>query len=217
MDYVGDNHCYSTPNNLGYNGTVAVTINGQSCQNWADQTPHSHPYDATYMPESSLSEAVNYCRDPEGAGFHWCYTTYPGIRWEPCDIYPCLYETYEVEDSHCYSNQNSGSYNGTVAVTVGGNICQNWADQTPHSHIYDATYMPDGSLAEARNYCRDPNRIGFNWCFTTNPNVRWEPCDIHPCTTETKTCRMFSTRNHDESEYRAGYRYYNRTSYNTFR
>ncbi|KAL4229862.1 hypothetical protein ACF0H5_010253 [Mactra antiquata] len=210
------NHCYSTPTHFGYNGTLAVTINGHICQNWADQTPHSHNYVATYMTESSLADAKNYCRDPSGEGFHWCYTIEPNVRWGKCDVYPCFRKNYIVDDTRCYLNGNPTSYNGTLAVTLNNHTCQHWADQTPHSHNYSATHMPEISLSEAKNYCRDPGDDGFNWCYTTSTNVRWEPCVIAPCTSDTDTCRILSTVN-GKSTYRAGYQYFNRTSYDTFK
>ncbi|KAL4233913.1 hypothetical protein ACF0H5_008585 [Mactra antiquata] len=130
-----------------------------------------------------------------------------------------LFKTDDIMDeASCHPNVNSSSYNGTLAITANGNICQNWADQTPHQHNTIARRMPESSLTEARNYCRDPKPIsaGFTWCYTMNPNARWEPCN--PCTSGNMTCRLFSTRNttHGTSEYREGYRYFNRTSYHTF-
>ena len=39
----------------------------------------------------------------------------------------------------------------------------------------------DGSVAEAINYCRDPNgEMDSTWCFTVDSSVRWEYC--HPVT-----------------------------------
>jgi len=41
---------------------------------------------------------------------------------------------------------------------------------------------PDGSVAAANNYCRNPDgsAVGL-WCYTTDPSVRWEPCDVALC------------------------------------
>jgi len=44
------------------------------------------------------------------------------------------------------------------------------------------SWFADGSVSAANNYCRNPDDdpIGL-WCYTTNPSVRWEYCDIPIC------------------------------------
>ena len=63
-------------------------------------------------------------------------------------------------------------YNGTVSVTISGRTCQNWADQTPHSHSYKGFGV--------KNYCRNSDdrkhAPGGVWCYTVDPNKRWEYC-----------------------------------------
>ena len=39
--------------------------------------------------DSSLSDAANYCRNPEGEQGPWCYTTDPDKLWEFCDVQQC--------------------------------------------------------------------------------------------------------------------------------
>ena len=72
-------------------GTLAETINGQTCQRWDSQTPHSHKYNnIANFPDASLSEAANYCRNPDNAtGGPWCYTTDPNKKWQYCDVKVC--------------------------------------------------------------------------------------------------------------------------------
>ena len=42
--------------------------------------------------------------------------------------------------------------------------------------------FPDYSIQLADAFCRDPEGAkGFPWCFTTDPNKKWEPCDIQKC------------------------------------
>ena len=61
-----------------YDGGLAVTQNGRTCQDWAGFVPSGwHSYH--HLPR-------NYCRDPEGNGLLWCYTTDPHVRWEYCSI-----------------------------------------------------------------------------------------------------------------------------------
>jgi hypothetical protein len=61
-----------------YNGTRNTTISGLPCQSWIDDMNH-HPND---YPDNTLTE--NYCRDPYGRGYIWCYTPKPSVPYEMC-------------------------------------------------------------------------------------------------------------------------------------
>ena len=40
--------------------------------------------------DDSLSDAANYCRNPDGEPYTpWCYTTDRNKRWELCDVHHC--------------------------------------------------------------------------------------------------------------------------------
>ena len=75
---------------------------------------------------------------------------------------------------------------GTLSTTVSGKTCQAWTSNSPHElHVDllpDENY-PDGSRAAAQNYCRNPDLAysGGLWCYTTDPNTRWELCDVPLC------------------------------------
>ena len=72
---------------------------------------------------------------------------------------------------------------GHKAVTVNNRTCQVWTSNSPHSHrMHDANMYPDSTVAEAQNYCRNPNNspVGL-WCYTTDPAVRWERCNVPLC------------------------------------
>jgi hypothetical protein len=64
-------------------------------------------------------------------------------------------------------------YRGCQATTRSGKTCQKWTAQTPHSH-------GNTGLGE-HNYCRNPDGESTIWCYTTDPNSRWELCDPRPC------------------------------------
>ncbi|XP_078665169.1 plasminogen-like [Branchiostoma floridae x Branchiostoma belcheri] len=69
------------PGGSDYRGNVSVTMNGETCQRWDSDTPHSHRYRAEDYPE--LVE--NYCRNPGEEEFTiWCYTVSPSTRWDWC-------------------------------------------------------------------------------------------------------------------------------------
>jgi len=74
---------------------------------------------------------------------------------------------------------------GTLNTTVSGRTCQAWTSNSPHvpyeTASVDANY-PDGSRAAARNYCRNPTSWpGGLWCYTIDPSIRWEACDVPLC------------------------------------
>lgn len=47
-----------------------------------------------------------------------------------------------------------------------------WASDSPHDHSLN-------NLPE--NYCRNPDNEPAPWCYTTDPNKRWDFCDIPYC------------------------------------
>ena len=74
-------------------------------------------------------------------------------------------------------------YSGTIATTVNGRTCQAWASQSPHEHTRTPEKYPDAGLDV--NYCRNPDGEPRVWCYTTDPNQRWELCDVPFCATTT--------------------------------
>ncbi|XP_066293520.1 plasminogen-like [Branchiostoma lanceolatum] len=81
------------------------------------------------------------------------------------------------------------SYRGTVAVTITGKTCQRWDSQTPHTHDRTPANYPSGGLDE--NYCRNPDNWYNLWCFTTDPDKRWEYCDVPDCNENQKNIENF--------------------------
>ena len=72
-------------------------------------------------------------------------------------------------------------YVGTYSVSASGHTCQRWDSQSPHPHSHNnLADFPDASLADAANYCRNPD--GWEqglWCVTTS-STYWEACDGVP-------------------------------------
>ena len=89
----------------------------------------------------------------------------------------------------CKTSQTGEDYTGDISVTVNAKTCQRWPDQSPHSHSYNhPNYFQDATLADASNYCRnplDPDGVTLSdslpWCYTVDPDDRWEYCDIPFC------------------------------------
>eukprot|EP00035_Acanthoeca_spectabilis_P039104 m.59035 g.59035 ORF g.59035 m.59035 type:complete len:527 (+) comp9439_c0_seq1:618-2198(+) len=152
-----------------YRGTHATTISGKTCQQWTAQTPHSHSRTPANYPSGGLGDH-NYCRNPDGEPQAWCYTTDPNSRWEYCDV--CTFGAVD-ESPDCGTG---AQYRGSLSTTVDGYTCMPWTDQSPHSHSRTPANYPNAGLGD-HNYCRNPDGENQAWCYTTDPNKRWDWCD----------------------------------------
>ncbi|XP_076153397.1 C-reactive protein-like [Alosa pseudoharengus] len=83
---VPDLTCF-TGSGSAYRGTVNMTVSGKACQMWSVQSPHKHDRTPENYPSKGLEG--NYCRNPDGEGSPWCYTTYSNSRWEYCKVLSC--------------------------------------------------------------------------------------------------------------------------------
>lgn len=96
-----------------------------------------------------------------------------------CKVYYAL-QNYITSAAFCIID--STKWKGNIRHTVSGKTCQAWVLDTPHQHSYHNIAFPDGSEVEAENFCRDPMGEGQPWCYTVDPNVRWEFCPVPHCT-----------------------------------
>lgn len=81
-------------------------------------------------------------------------------------------------DETMYGARGAG-YRGCQSVTRSGLMCQSWAAQTPHQHSL-ADESAGESAEAAKNHCRNPDGGDSIWCYTTDPNVRFDYCDPRP-------------------------------------
>nr|CAD7258420.1 unnamed protein product [Timema shepardi] len=80
-------------------------------------------------------------------------------------------------------------YQGTVNVTKYGLPCQYWDSQEPHSHYRPPDVFPE--MKNAENYCRNAGgEEPSPWCYTLDPAVRWQRCDIPICATTPLTLQV---------------------------
>ncbi|XP_045165013.2 plasminogen-like [Mercenaria mercenaria] len=87
----------------------------------------------------------------------------------------------QIDDIECFQT-TSRKYQGLQNTTVYGHICQRWDSQQPHSHTRNRIeQFPERTIADAANYCRDPDGEGLPWCYTTDPDTRWQFCGINKC------------------------------------
>lgn len=159
-----------------YTGYVSYTKSGLRCQEWSSQCPHEHTYNKDYMfPDETVSDASNYCRNPNDRRVGlWCYTMSLHEEWEICDVRNC----------DCNPTPDGSQYKGKTQYTENGRKCQEWKSQSPHEHGYgeDATLFPDNKIADAKNFCRNPDGWADGlWCYTTDPDTRWELCYVPLC------------------------------------
>uniref|UniRef100_A0A8D0GFD2 Plasminogen n=1 Tax=Sphenodon punctatus TaxID=8508 RepID=A0A8D0GFD2_SPHPU len=165
-----------------YQGKVSRTESGLACQNWNSQTPHDHGYIPANFPEKDLR--LNYCRNPDGEPRPWCFTTSPTKRWEFCNIPRCTTPPPATSPGRQCLSEQGYDYRGQIAVTTSGATCQHWSAQFPHKHARTPENYPCKALEE--NYCRNPDGETMPWCYTTDPNKRWEYCNIPSCDSTTE-------------------------------
>ncbi|VDI01937.1 plasminogen [Mytilus galloprovincialis] len=199
--------CVKDQEGKDYFGTVSTTKSGKTCQAWSKQEPHKHGFWA-------MNDESNYCRNLDGEQAPWCYTTDSETRYEMCDIpfcrnlacrsspcenkgicaevaggfkckCPCGYtgDTCSTRDKNkedCKRSTNGFEYKGMINTTISHRTCQRWDSDTPHGHSFNNL--------NAENYCRNPDNEPKPWCYTTDPDKRWEICDIPFCTTPAQEC-----------------------------
>merc|ERR1719335_848428 len=71
---------------------------------------------------------------------------------------------------------NGADYIGCQSVTVSGKVCQPWNEKFPHKHKFTGRARKMKNGLGKHNFCRNPDGEDTIWCYTTDPNQRWESC-----------------------------------------
>jgi len=75
-------------------------------------------------------------------------------------------------------------YEGRCATTKSGRKCQSWNADTPHKPKYRPQPHDHNFCREFLYYDRAP------WCYTLDPEKRWEYCDPSTCKRMLKCCSL---------------------------
>ena len=115
---------------------------------------------------------------PELCVYEPCYYNFSELWWKPATLKLCL-QIRVSAGLWCFDIPINGKmYQGHVSETVTGKPCQRWDAQEPHLHTKDAANFPDDNLADAADYCRNPDPKYWPWCFTMDASTRFEYCSI---------------------------------------
>ncbi|XP_034322078.2 uncharacterized protein [Magallana gigas] len=153
-----------------YTGTRDYTWKGVTCQAWSSDIPHQKTPKYSYLASES-----NFCRIADEPS-PWCYTMDNATRWDWCSVPYCF-------ATECTYTLTGEEYTGTVSHTNTGIPCQRWDSQTPHNHNSDHLFKDE-------NYCRNTDNSAGPWCYTMDPDIRWELCDVPKCEKIERECLM---------------------------
>ncbi|XP_006631118.3 hepatocyte growth factor-like protein [Lepisosteus oculatus] len=143
------------------------------------------------LPGVSLEECAKQCSESlDCRAFN--YETRPSVT---CKLLPWIRDTNSAEvkrnvNSDLYEKKDylrqctvgkGTSYRGKVSKTVSGRECQQWWSKFPHDH----RHTPSAKNGLELNYCRNPDGDPSGpWCYTTDPERRYETCGIPRCEDE---------------------------------
>ncbi|XP_053408451.1 uncharacterized protein LOC123559684 isoform X2 [Mercenaria mercenaria] len=78
----------------------------------------------------------------------------------------------------CYRTTPS-RYDGHQQTTINGDACVRWDSFDNDFRL--ASNFPDATVADAANYCRNPDKDENLWCFTGKMSTSWNICGIKKC------------------------------------
>ena len=86
-----------------------------------------------------------------------------------------------IKKTDCRTTQIAWEYQGELAETIAGHMCQRWDSQSPNAHSITAGQLPEKNLNAAGNYCRNPTRVDTGlWCYLAD-SVGTGSCYVPLC------------------------------------
>jgi len=101
---------------------------------------------------------------------------------EMCNNEACGWDGTDCDHGadECYEMADGQDYRGERSTTLSGYTCQYWSHQMPNQHTRSHLNHPTAGLG-GHNHCRNPDgEEAHPWCYTTQPGVRFELCDVPP-------------------------------------
>uniref|UniRef100_A0A8C7MRW2 Macrophage stimulating 1 n=1 Tax=Oncorhynchus kisutch TaxID=8019 RepID=A0A8C7MRW2_ONCKI len=153
-----------------YRGKVFTTKNGHTCQQWWSKFPHDHRecqrWDQQY-PQQHIYQPEKYVCLPTAV-----ITTTP------------LFYIQFVVGLHAFVSCQH--YFSLINMLYGNRVENNQHFQGNEkllkwNPVHVRPRYPDKSLDD--NYCRNPDSSPVPWCYTTDPDMERESCQISKCRT----------------------------------
>lgn len=186
-----------------YRGFSSTTKSGRTCQAWSSQSPHGHSIDQFAYPDSGLSGIdfgkVDGCVADSNLQQITGQNLTPMQCARKCVEFgaECLgvkYFPFSVVIEHSTNTTESyepGDCIMSGTTTVGG--CDNGLYRMVfYPNLGAGSTDPSYEFTADNNYCRNPDdRPGGAWCFTTDPGMETEYCDVPDCVDDPTTIGQF--------------------------
>ncbi|CAB9517861.1 Apolipoprotein(a) [Seminavis robusta] len=121
-----------------------------------------------------------------GQGSHWHTTSRSETLKLMCGQ-PAKVEAHHSGACGC-SERGQADYLGSTSKTSSGKTCQPWSQQWPQKHNHSPN---DRNMLPGTNVCRNPDKHSHAWCYTADPKVRWESCQVPTCSSN--MCQKHTT------------------------
>lgn len=182
--------CSVSTSGKGYSGRHWITKTGQPCLPWVAK--YARKDEQHFDIDGSIEEAINYCRNTNNndkGAFCYVYNIQEDMKVhkELCDVPKCV---------TCRKSGIGTDFDSPLNFTVSNRKCQFWNSDEPHlipKSLKSKHLFPEQNLNHAQNFCRDPTAdIAGPWCYTTDPNVPYESCNVNDCD-RPHDCTMYLT------------------------